>query len=93
MPYRSPPHIERGSNLFKRGITGALADAVDGALHLPCARVDGGQRVRNGQTKVVVAVRGEHDSLRIDRRNALAHFAEHLCRTLREWCSQPCPAC
>ena len=32
-------HVERGGNFFESGVAGALADAVDGALHLARAGV------------------------------------------------------
>ena len=76
-------HIQGRGNLFKSRVAGPFADAVDGALHLARAGVDGGQRVGHRQAEIVVAVRGEHDALRIDGRNALAHFAEHLAVFLR----------
>ena len=43
--------------LFQRGVAGALADAVDGALHLAHAGADRGQRVGDGEAQVVVVVR------------------------------------
>jgi hypothetical protein len=58
-----PPHVlaglERHHHLLERGVAGPLADAVDGALDLRGAGADGRQRVRDGQTEVVVAVRAE----------------------------------
>src|SRR5947208_15020453 len=41
----------------------ALADPVDGALHLPGAVHDGSQRVRHRLPDVVVAVDGEDDTV------------------------------
>ena len=52
---------ERGGDLFERGVAGALADAVDGALDLAGAAIDAGERVGDGHAEVVVAVRGEDD--------------------------------
>ena len=52
---------EDGGELFERGVAGALADAVDGALDLPYARFDGSDGVRDGEAEVVVAVGGEDD--------------------------------
>ena len=47
---------DRHDDLFERGVAGALADAVDGALDLRGAGAHRGQRVGRGQAEVVVAV-------------------------------------
>ena len=54
---------EDGGDLFERGVAGALADAVDGALDLADAGFDAGEGVGDGQPEVVVAVGGEDDVL------------------------------
>ena len=43
-------------DLLQRRVAGALAEAVDGDLHLAGTRLDGGQRVRRREAEVVVAV-------------------------------------
>ncbi len=43
------------------GVAAAFADAVDGALHLHGAGVDGGQRIGHGQIAIVVAVDADRD--------------------------------
>ena len=55
---------DRHHDLFERGIAGPLADAVDGALDLPRAGRDAGQRVGDRQAEVVVAVDGEDQPCR-----------------------------
>jgi hypothetical protein len=47
---------DRHDDLFERGVAGALADAVDGALDLRRAGAHGGERVGDGEPEVVVAV-------------------------------------
>src|SRR3984885_10762238 len=54
-----PANHEGGGDLFKGGVAGAFADAIDGALDLAGAAFDAGQRVGYGHTEVVVAVCGE----------------------------------
>ena len=68
------PRLHRHHDLFQRRVACALADAVDGAFDLPCARDDTGQRVGNGETEVVVAV-GREDRL-VGIRHALAQHLE-----------------
>ena len=53
--------VDRHDHLFHRGVAGALADAVDGALDLARAVAHGGQRVGDGHAEVVVAVRAPAD--------------------------------
>src|SRR5438128_2693251 len=55
------PRPERHHDLLERRVARALADPVDGALHLPGPVHERGQRVRHRLTEVVVAVDGEHD--------------------------------
>ena len=50
------PGVHRHDYLFKRGVAGALADAVDAALDLGSAGFYCGQAVGDRQAKVVVAV-------------------------------------
>ena len=51
---RPDPHHHY--QLFQGGISGPLADAVDGAFHLPRTGLDGCQRVCHGQSQIIVAV-------------------------------------
>ena len=71
---------ERHHDLLERRVARALADPVDGALDLPGALHDGGQRVRHRLPEVVVAVDGQHHpveplDLLADPRDALAPLA------------------
>ena len=68
-------HAARHDDFLQRGVARPLADAVDGALHLPRARADGGERVRDGQAQVVVAVRAQNHAGR--RGHPAAHLPEH----------------
>lgn len=52
-------HLQCHGDFFQRAVAGALADAVDGALDLPCAAFDRRQRVGHCQAQIVVAVRAE----------------------------------
>ena len=52
---------QRHHDLFERGVARALADAVDRALDLRRTRADAGERVRDREAEVVVAVDGELD--------------------------------
>ena len=54
------PDVEGHHDFFERGVAGAFADPVDRALDLARAAVDGRDRVRDGQTEVVVAMGAEH---------------------------------
>ena len=57
--FKSEPitaHVQRHHYLFQRCVAGALADAVDGALDLPCTGVDRGETVRNCETEIVMTV-------------------------------------
>ena len=71
-------HIKGRRDLFQGRVACALADAVYRAFDLACAGGDGGQRIGCGKPKVIVAMRGENDTFRIDGRDALADFAKHL---------------
>ena len=51
-------HPHGHDDFFQRCIAGALADAVDGALHLARTGLHSRERVRDRQAEVVVAVRG-----------------------------------
>ena len=46
-------------DLLQARVAGALAEAVDGDLHLAGAGLDGGERVRRGEPQVVVAVHAD----------------------------------
>ena len=54
--------MDRHHDFLQGGIARTFADAIDGALDLTGAALDGRQAVGNGQAEVVVAVRAE-DSL------------------------------
>ena len=59
------------------GVAGALAVAVDGALHVRAARLDRDERVRDRAAGVVVRVDAERH---VERERHLAHDAQHLVR-------------
>src|SRR5438067_7985343 len=59
-PPRSP--LFPYTTLF-RSVAGALADPVHRAFHLPRPGRNGGERVGDGETQVVVTVRREGDAL------------------------------
>src|ERR1700722_20336778 len=65
---------EGGGDLFKGGVAGAFADAIDGALDLAGAAFDAGQGVGNGHTEVVVAV--SREDYVVDSRDASLDQAE-----------------
>jgi len=55
------PRAEGHDHLFERCVSGPLADAVDRALDLSGATPGGGERVRHGETEVVMAVDADDD--------------------------------
>src|SRR5258708_32029833 len=55
---------QRGSDFFQRRIACALADAVDGALYLTRSAFNRCQGVGDGQSQIVVAVRGKDHFIR-----------------------------
>jgi hypothetical protein len=57
--------VEQHHDLLQRGVAGALADAVDRALHLPGTGGQAGERVGDRQPEIVVAVDGQHDVAQI----------------------------
>ena len=59
--YLSRRTIKRGGDLFQRGVAGAFADAVDGALNLPDTTCRSRQTVRDCHAEIVMAVCGEGD--------------------------------
>ena len=60
-PTSALARAQQHHDLFERRVARALADAVDRALDLARAGLQPGERVRDGQAEVVVAVDGEHD--------------------------------
>ena len=68
--------MQRHHDLLERRVAGALADAVDRALHLTRAALDRRQRVGHRQAEIVVAVRAEDDLVGV--RDALADAAEEV---------------
>ena len=71
--------LDRHDDLFERGVAGALADAVDGALDLPRAAFDAGERVGDRQAEVVVAVDARRSPC---RRSARARAASRNMRAI-----------
>ena len=55
--------VQTHDDLFNGGVAGALAYAVDAALNLAGAELDGGQAVGHGQSQVVVAVHAQRHVL------------------------------
>ena len=53
--------------LFQGGVSGALANAVDGALDLARTGFDGGQRVGYSHAEIVMAVGGDDVGFRPSR--------------------------
>ena len=56
-------HLDGHHDFLERGVAGALAQAVDGALDLRGAVLDAGQRKRGGHAQVVVGVDANGDVL------------------------------
>ena len=56
-------HLDGHDDFLERGVAGALAQAVDGALDLRCAVLDAGQRKRGCHAQVVVGVDADGDVL------------------------------
>ena len=73
---RSLADAERHHDLFERRVAGPLADAVDRALDLAHAALNGREAVGDGQAEVVVAVRAEDGLVGI--RHAAADLLEEL---------------
>src|SRR3984957_19885134 len=67
-------HPHRHHRLFQRGIAGALADAVDGALDLAGAGAYAGERIRHRHAEVVVAMHREDGLVGI--RHPIAHHLD-----------------
>ena len=61
-------HLERHHDLLERGVAGALADAVDRALDLARPGLHGGERVRDREPEVVVAVHRDDRARHVVRR-------------------------
>src|SRR6266404_1470127 len=68
-------HREGDYHFFKRGVPGAFADSVDGALDLPDSRANGCQRIGDRHAQVVVTMRAERYALWIAQ--VFTHFGEH----------------
>ena len=82
---------EGGGDLFKGGVAGALADAVDGALDLAGTAFDAGEGVGDGHAEVVVAVGREDDG--VDAGDGALDELEQGPRTRQAWCSRRCRGC
>jgi DNA-binding transcriptional LysR family regulator len=74
--------VKRYCDFFERGITCAFTDSVDGAFHLAGSRADCGQRIRNGEAEIVVAVRAVNDFWICSepRADSAKHFAVFIGR-------------
>src|SRR5438105_4733993 len=73
--------VQRHHDLFESGVSGALADAVDGALDLARARVERRETVGDGESEVVVTVDAYRHPGRAD--HALAHGVDNLAELRR----------
>ena len=73
---------DRHDDLFERGVAGALADAVDGALDLGRAGAHRGERVGRRQTEVVVAVAADGDV--VQRRAEPVELADEVAELERQ---------
>ena len=82
--------VQRHHDLLERRVARALADAVHGALDLLGAGLDPGERVRDREAEVVVAVHGERHAA--DLRAAAANVGEEARRTPPAARSRPCRA-
>ena len=71
---RLPARADDHGDLLQRAVARPLADAVDRDLHLPRAVLDPGQRVRDRQAQIVVAVRRDDDVVG----RSLAHDAHQF---------------
>src|SRR5450755_475186 len=52
--------LDRHDDLLERAVSGALADAVDGALDLPRPGLNRGDRVGYRESQIVVAMHADH---------------------------------
>ena len=50
------PHLERHDDFFQRGITGPLAQAIDGAFDLARTALDACQAIGHGQAQIIMAM-------------------------------------
>ena len=73
--------LQRHHHFLQRAVAGALADAVDGALDLPCAGDHRREAVGDRHAEVVVAVDGEPH--RLDAAYVLAQVTEQLRKLIR----------
>ena len=85
--------VEGGGDLFQSRVACALADAVNGALDLASAVLNGGKGVGDGKAEIVMAVGGENDALGIDGGDAIADFARTCGRIPQAWSSRRYRAC
>jgi hypothetical protein len=84
-------HPHRHHHLLERGVARALAEAVDRALDLPRAGLDGGQRVGRRHAEVVVAVGRDH--VRVDPRARVRAACGSGRHSRPARCSRPCRGC
>ena len=54
------PYLERHNDFFQRSIAGPLADAVNGALHLPRSVLDSAEGVSHRQSQIIVTVNADY---------------------------------
>jgi hypothetical protein len=70
------PGFQDHDDLFQAGVARPLADAVDGAFHLPGPASDGRERVGDGQPQVVMAV--DRDDGLADVRHPVLQGRHHM---------------
>ena len=85
------PRAEGHHDFFERAVAGPLAEAVDRALDLAGAVLDGRQAVGHRQAEVVVAVNADHRL--VDVRHALDEIADDAAVVRPASRSRPCREC
>ena len=76
--------LEDHHDLFERAVAGAFADAVDGALDLPRAGLDRGQRIGDREPQIVVAVHADDGAIAQRRGDAADQRAVFLGRGIAD---------
>ena len=69
------PYIQQDDDFFKRGISGAFADAVNGQFELTHSGLHGGQRICNAQAQIIMAMSAHRDAVGAIQK--IDHMAEH----------------
>ena len=75
-------HSDRHDNLLEACIARTLADAVDGALHLPSSVRDSREAVGSAESQVILAVRGEHNL--VGTRSIFAKHGDESSKLVRQ---------